>query len=87
MKITALLHPKFIHHQVVNLRLHKLINKRFPSVCHNFVSDGQLIYLLAAKVERPMALNLVNDDDGGSHGDVAQIKESAESYPGKVCSV
>ena len=45
------------------------------------------IYLFTAKVERPMALNLANDDDGSSHGDVAQIKESGESYPGKVCSV
>ena len=34
-----------------------------------------------------MALNLANDDDGGSHGDVAQIKDSADSYPGKVCSL
>jgi len=34
-----------------------------------------------------MALNLANDDDGGSHGDVAQIKENAESYPGKEHSV
>lgn len=44
------------------------------------------VCLFAAKVERPMALNLANDDDGGSHGDVAQIKESADSYPGKLCS-
>lgn len=34
----------------------------------------------SAKVERPMALNLANDDDGGSQMEVAQ-KDSAESYP------
>ena len=34
-----------------------------------------------------MALNLANDDDGGSCVDFPQIKESAESYPGKKCSV
>ena len=34
-----------------------------------------------AKVERPMALNLANDDDSGSHAEVAQ-KDNAESNPG-----
>ena len=38
-------------------------------------------FLFLAKVERPMALNLANDDDGGSQMEVAQ-KDSAESYPG-----
>ena len=44
-------------------------------------SSLNLLFLFLAKVERPMALNLANDDDGGSQMEVAQ-KDSAESYPG-----
>lgn len=47
----------------------------------NHSAPSPKVHPPSAKVERPMALNLANDDDGGSHGDVAQIKESAESYP------
>ena len=44
-------------------------------------SSLNLFLSFLAKVERPMALNLANDDDGGSQMEVAQ-KDSAESYPG-----
>lgn len=47
----------------------------------NHSAPSPKVHPPSAKVERPMALNLANDDDGCSHGDAAQIKESAESYP------
>lgn len=46
----------------------------------NHSAPSPKVHPQSAKVERPMALNLANDDDGGSQMEVAQ-KDSAESYP------
>ena len=37
-----------------------------------------MVYLPAAKVERPMALNLANEDDGGSQNEIPQ-KDNASN--------